>query len=65
MSAFCILYGTHTAFTQSQLDGLYYNDKDYRAQVGDDVRRLENQHFLLPADGRVFVNEANHAHVAG
>jgi Alpha/beta hydrolase domain len=65
LSAFCILYGTHTAFTQSQLDGLYYSNKDYRAQVSDDVRRLENQHFLLPADGRVFVNEADHAHVVG
>jgi hypothetical protein len=65
LSAFCILYGTHTAFTQSQLDGLYYSDKDYRAQVSDDVRRLETQHFLLPADGGVFLNEASHAHVAG
>jgi hypothetical protein len=65
LSAFCILYGTHTAFTQSQLDGLYYSDKDYRQQVDDDVTRLEDQHFLLPADGRVFVDEAKHAHVVG
>jgi hypothetical protein len=63
LSGFCVLYGTHTAFTQSQLDGLYYNDRDYRQQVSDDVQRLEHQHFLLPADGAVFVDEAKHTHV--
>jgi hypothetical protein len=63
LSAFCVLYGTHTAFTQSQLDSLYYSDSDYRHQVDDDVQLLEDQHFLLPQDGQVFVNQARHAHV--
>ena len=65
LNAFCVLYGTHTAFTQSQLNALYYSDRDYRQQVTDVVQRLEDQHFLLPADGKVFVDEARHAHVVG
>jgi hypothetical protein len=65
LNAFCVLYGTHTAFTQSRLNDLYYSDRDYRQQVTDVVQRLEDQHFLLPADGKVFLDEARHAHVVG
>jgi hypothetical protein len=65
LSAFCILYGTHAAFTQSQLTDLYYSNGDYRTQVDDVVRRLEHQHFLLPADGAVFVRQADHTRVVG
>jgi Alpha/beta hydrolase domain len=65
LSVFCVLFGTHVAFTQDQLGGLYDSDKEYRQQVGDDVKLLEDQHFLLPEDGKVFIEEARHAHVAG
>lgn len=58
LSSFCVLYGTHRDFTRAQLDALYYGDSDYRRQVADDVRRLEGQRFLLPEDGRVFVDAA-------
>lgn len=63
LSGFCVLYGTHTAFTQAQLDDLYYSDRDYRRLVADDVRLLEDQHFVLPEDGGFFVDQARHAHV--
>ncbi|HVV25041.1 MAG TPA: alpha/beta hydrolase domain-containing protein [Pseudonocardiaceae bacterium] len=65
LSAFCVLYGTHTAFTRSQLDGLYYSDRDYRQQVADDVRLLEDQHYLLRQDGSFFVRQAARTHVTG
>ncbi|HEY1572474.1 MAG TPA: alpha/beta hydrolase domain-containing protein [Pseudonocardiaceae bacterium] len=65
LSAFCVLYGTHQAFTQPQLNSLYYSDRDYRQQVDDDVRLLEDQHFLLPEDGPVFTDAARHTHVVG
>lgn len=63
LSVFCVLYGTHVAFTQDQLNGLYDSNRQYRQQVGNDVRLLEDQHFLLPEDGRVFIKEAQHATV--
>jgi hypothetical protein len=65
LNAFCVLYGTHQAFTQAQLDALYYSDRDYRQLVDDDVRLLEDQHFLLPEDGSFFVDQARHTHVVG
>jgi hypothetical protein len=64
LNSFCVLYGTHTAFTQAQLDDLYYSDRDYRQQVGADVALLEAQHFVLPEDGRFFIDQAKHTHVA-
>jgi hypothetical protein len=63
LSSFCVLYGTHRDFTQTRLDALYYNDRDYRRQVADDVRRLEGQGFLLPEDGHVFIDAARHRDV--
>jgi hypothetical protein len=63
LSSFCVLYGTHTAFSQAQLDSLYYSDKDYQQLVDADVQLLEAQHFVLPQDGQFFVNQARHTHV--
>jgi hypothetical protein len=63
LSSFCVLYGTHRDFTAAQLGTLYYSDSDYRRQVDDDVRLLEDQHFVLPEDGHVFTDAARHRHV--
>lgn len=63
LSGFCVLYGTHRAFTPDRLADLYYSDRDYRQQVTDDVRLLEDQRFVLPEDGRFFVDQARHTHV--
>ncbi len=63
LSAFCVLYGTHTAFTRTQLADLYYSDQDYSRQVTDDVRLLEDQRFVLPEDGQFFIDQAKHTHV--
>ncbi len=65
LNAFCVLYGTHVAFTQDQLNGLYYSNADYRRLVRDNVRLLEDQRFLLPEDGRVFIRQARHTSVVG
>lgn len=65
LSGFCVLYGTHQAFTQAQLDALYLSDRDYRQLVDDDVRLLEDRHFLLREDGSFFTRQAQHTHVVG
>lgn len=62
LSAFCILWGTNEPFTQAQLDTLYQSNADYRQMVDADVQLLEAQHFLLPEDGRTFIDEARQAH---
>jgi hypothetical protein len=65
LSAFCVLYGTNVPFTQAQLSALYPSNRAYRAKVTADVRRLEAQRFLLPADGLVFLRAAQHTSVTG
>jgi hypothetical protein len=62
LNAFCVLWGTHRAFTADQLGALYDNDADYRNQVTDVVRRLVGQHFLLGEDAHVFIDAARHQH---
>lgn len=56
-------YRPHRDFTQAQLDGLYYSNNDYRQQVGDDVRLLGDQHYVLPDDASYLQNAA-HTRVA-
>ena len=54
LSGFCVLWGTNRPFTKEQLDALYYDTADYRAQVRDATKRLVGQHFLLDEDSDVF-----------
>ncbi|WP_407653126.1 alpha/beta hydrolase domain-containing protein [Amycolatopsis acidiphila] len=54
------LYGTHRDFTAAQLASLYYSDSDYRHQVRDVVQPLVGEHFVLPEDGRVLIDQARH-----
>jgi hypothetical protein len=63
LSVFCVLWGTHRDFTADQLKSLYRSNADYRVQVVDDVRRLVDQHFMVPEDGLFFINEAIHKSV--
>jgi len=65
LSAFCVLYGTHAAFTQDQLSALYTSNRDYRQQVFADVGLLEAQHFLLPEDAGAFLKQARDTDVTG
>jgi hypothetical protein len=65
LSVFCVLYGSHVAFSQAQLSALYRSNRQYRAEVTADVVRLEAEGFLLPADGRVFIKEAKETSVTG
>jgi hypothetical protein len=65
LSVFCVLWGTHQAFTQAQLNALYKSNHQYRDEVIRDVLRLEAQRFLLPADGRTFIQEARQTKVTG
>lgn len=60
LSSFCVLYGTHRDFTAAQLGSLYYSDRDYQQQVRDVVQRLVGQHFVLPEDGQVLIDQARH-----
>jgi hypothetical protein len=34
-----------------------------QAESANDVRLLEDQHFVLPEDGHVFTDEARHVHI--
>jgi hypothetical protein len=65
LSVFCVLYGSHVAFTQAQLSALYRSNKVYRDEVIADVHKLEAERFLLPEDGPVFIQEALHTKVTG
>jgi hypothetical protein len=58
LSGFCVLWGTNRPFSREQLGALYYSAADYRDQVGDAVRRLAGQRFLLEEDGHVFIEAA-------
>lgn len=60
LSSFCVLYGTHRDFSAEQLASLYYSDRDYQQQVRDVVQRLVGQHFVLPEDGQVLIDQARH-----
>ncbi len=65
LSVFCVLYGTHQAFTQAQLNALYRSNQQYRAEVVGDVLKLEAERFLLPEDGLTFIQEASQTSVTG
>jgi hypothetical protein len=65
LSVFCVLYGTHQAFTQAQLNALYKSNQQYRAEVVADVLKLEAERFLLPEDGLTFIREASQTSVTG
>jgi hypothetical protein len=58
LNVFCILWGTHRDFTQDQLNMLYLNNGDYRAQVVADLRLLQDQHFVLPEDVPTLTHDA-------
>jgi alpha/beta hydrolase family protein len=63
LSVFCVLWGTHRDFTQAQLDLLYLSNGDYRTQVVDVLRRLQNQHFVLAEDVPTLLRDAFAHHV--
>jgi hypothetical protein len=63
LNVFCVLWGTHRDFTQDQLDALYRNIVDYRIQVVDDLRLLQDQHFVLPEDVPTLAHDAFAHHV--
>lgn len=65
LSVFCVLDGTHLAFTQAQLNALYSSNQQYRAEVTADVLKLEAERFLLPEDGPFFISQALQTSVTG
>ena len=55
LNTFCVLYGTHRPYDAGKLRTLYGSHDTYVSKVKQTVGTLENQGFLLKADGDALV----------
>jgi hypothetical protein len=63
ISAFCRLFGSTVPFTSTQLGALYKNHGQFVSAWSNDIQKLVNGGFLLPADGVELQNSAGQSKI--
>ena len=56
--SFCRIAGHEIPFSAEKLKQLYPSKQDYIAAVTNNVKKLIEEGFILPADGKILIEQA-------